>query len=275
MSIVDPRLFGTETALILSADAYRREEPSFTDQAYGGTVALQRELVDRWTTRVGYTYRQHNGTDIDVDPTEVAVTDYFEGDVFAETTLDIRDSPIFPRRGLKTSVVVDANDPAFGADIQFVRFRFGISGYWSVTDKLVLAARSEQGLLWPGEASNRIPLQERFFNGGQNSVRSFEQSQIGPRDSDGTPVGGEFRNLFSLEARFRLIGTLEGAVFGDAGNIGSQVEDFGLSDMRYGIGGGLRLGLPIGPVRADVAWNPDRQPGDPSWTFHLSVGYPF
>ncbi len=192
LSIVDPRLFGSANVLSLSGDAYRREEPSFTDQAFGGTVALQREWIKNWSTRVGYSYRKHNGSDIDIDPAEVAVTSYFEGDVFAETRLDRRDSPIYPRHGYQVSLQFDANNPAFGANIEFQRFRFGASAYLPLSDDLTLALRSQQGLLWPGQGPANVPLQERFFNGGQNTVRSFHESDLGPKDSMGRPLGGEY-----------------------------------------------------------------------------------
>ena len=67
----------------------------------------------------------------------------------------------------------------------------------------------------------------------------------------------------------------EFALFGDAGNLGKSVDDYGLDDMKYGVCAGLRFILPIGPVRFDVAHNPDREPRERDWTLHFSIGYPF
>jgi outer membrane translocation and assembly module TamA len=64
-------------------------------------------------------------------------------------------------------------------------------------------------------------------------------------------------------------------VFFDMGNFGRNVADYGLSDLHYAIGAGLGYGLPIGPIRFDAAWNPDRDPGDEAWVLHLTVGHPF
>ena len=113
-------------------------------------------------------------------------------------------------------------------------------------------------------------------NGGFNTVRSFEQSQLGPKSAtSGDPLGGEFRNVINAELRFPILSLLEGAVFADAGNVGLRVEEFSLSDLSYGIGGGLRLDLPIGPVRLDAAWNPDPGPSERDYSLHFSVGFPF
>jgi hypothetical protein len=70
-----------------------------------------------------------------------------------------------------------------------------------------------------------IPLQERFFNGGENTVRSFKEKELGPKDSStGEPVGGEAFNVFSIELRQRLKRALEGALFYDVGNVESQAR---------------------------------------------------
>jgi outer membrane protein assembly factor BamA len=170
---------------------------------------------------------------------------------------------------------VDGNDPSLGADIEFVRFRFSASAYVPLTRRINVALRTSQGLLWPGEGFDRIPLQERFYNGGQSTVRSFRESRLGPLDPSGKPTGGSWRNVFTAELRVPLGGLLESSVFADAGNVGEDIEEFGLAGLRWGLGLGIRLRLPIGPVRVDGAWNPDREIGEDEWVIHLSVGYPF
>jgi outer membrane protein insertion porin family len=68
---------------------------------------------------------------------------------------------------------------------------------------------------------------------------------------------------------------VELAAFADAGNVGRQVGDYTFNDLKYGLGGGIRILLPIGPVRLDAAYNPDRDPGDEAWEVHFSIGYPY
>lgn len=274
-TVTDRDFLGTGTRLSISGDVLRREEPSFVDRAYGGTVAFRREITERWNTRVGYTYRLHDGLTNDALTPAASITRYVEGSPFIETRFDTRDSQIYPRDGLQIAAQFDVNDPAFGADIEFTRVRFAASYYIPLSHKASIALRTDQGWLWPGETSDDVPLQERFYNGGENTVRSFRESKLGPLDVNGTPLGGEYRNVFGAELRANLIRTLEGALFVDAGNVGSSVENYGFSNMRFAIGGGLRLALPIGPVRVDAGWNPDREPGEKEWVVHLSVGYPF
>src|SRR5690606_330786 len=125
------------------------------------------------------------------------------------------------RSGYQFAVQVDGNDPALGSDVQFLRASFTGSFYVPLSRSVGLAFRSSQGWLWPGEGSDRVPIQVRWFNGGESTVRSFRESRIGPSDPNDRPLGGEYRNVFAAELRARLIATLEGALFADAGNLGS------------------------------------------------------
>ena len=274
-TVTDPDFLRSGLTLSVSADALRREEPSFLDRAYGGTVALGRQVSDHWIVRGGYSYRLHDGLTSDVLDPAAAIDSYIEGSPFLETRYDTRDSLIYPRSGYQVALQVDSNSPKFGSDLDFVRVRFAASAYLPFDGDSGLAFRTDQGLLWPSDPAELIPLQERFYNGGENTVRSYRESLLGPLDANGRPLGGEFRNVFGVELRSRLLGMLEGSLFVDAGNVGTDIDEFGLSDLRYAVGAGLRIALPIGPIRFDAGINPEPRDGDRDWVLHISVGYPF
>ncbi|MEY2980558.1 MAG: hypothetical protein RL562_785 [Planctomycetota bacterium] len=274
-TVTDPNFLRSGLTLSVSADALRREEPSFLDRAYGGTVALGRQVTDHWVVRGGYSYRLHDGLTSEVLDPAAAIESYTEGSPFLETRYDTRDSLIYPRSGYQAALQVDANTPAFGSDLDFTRVRFAASAYLPFDEDSGLAFRTDQGVLWPSDGASSIPLQERFYNGGENTVRSFRESLLGPLDANGRPIGGSFRNVFGVELRSRLLGLLEGSLFVDAGNVGTDSGDFGLSDLRYAVGAGLRIALPIGPIRFDAGINPEPRDGDRDWVLHISVGYPF
>jgi len=128
-------------------------------------------------------------------------------------------------------------------------------------------------------------------------VRSFKEADLGPQDLSGNPVGGYGRNVFNIELRQRLIGNLIGTVFFDYGNIAPNrsqqekgdpsydsrsdvisdtLDDF-FKDFRPGLGFGLQYLLPVGPARADFAFNPDHdsQRNEDFFVFHFSVGTAF
>lgn len=273
-TLTDPDLFLTGTTFSISGELFRREEPSFTDESLGGTVALSRWVLPGVRGRLGYTLASRSGSDTTVlDPT--VISDYREGRVFLEMNYDTRDNPLYPRFGHQVLFGADTLSPSLGADVQLQRARAAFALHVPIVGDTRLALHSEHRWLWPNEGSARVPIQERYFLGGENTVRSFRESRLGPKDASGQPLGGEFSNLFSAELRIPIWRAFEAAAFVDAGNVGSNIQNYGLSNLSYAVGAGLRLALPIGPLRVDAAHNPDPDPGDSDWVVHFSVGYPF
>jgi outer membrane protein assembly factor BamA len=119
-----------------------------------------------------------------------------------------------------------------------------------------------------------IPIDERFFNGGGTTVRSFGERELGPRDR-GNPIGGQYFSVFNAEYTFPIYGELQLAVFADAGNLVADASDAGFSDMRYAVGLGLRYQLPIGPLRIDYGVNPNPKDDEAFGAFHFSFGFAF
>ncbi|HEX5050784.1 MAG TPA: BamA/TamA family outer membrane protein [Planctomycetota bacterium] len=275
LTVTDPDLFTTGATLTVSGEYFRREEPSFTDVAVGGTVAVARPLFDRVTARVGYTYLDRTDAEAFTAPAQAQLVDFVEGKVFFELRNDQRDNLMFPKSGHAEFVSYERIAPEFGASVDLDRVVYRMVAHVPLFDDVHVVLRTEQSALWPHQGSAAVPLQLRWFNGGESSVRSYRESQLGPKDVDGEPVGGEYSNVLSAELRLPLWRTLELGLFADAGNVGTSVQDFSLDNLGYAIGAGLRLLLPIGPVRVDAGWNPDQRPGDDEWVVHFSVGYPF
>ena len=114
----------------------------------------------------------------------------------------------------------------------------------------------------------------RFFNGGGTSVRSFAERELGPRDENGSPLGGDLLTVFNAELIFPLYGGLQGAIFADAGSLKNR-DISGSGDLRYAVGAGLRYKLPIGPLRLDYGVNPTRRDQEDFGAFHFSFGFAF
>ena len=271
----DPDLFSSDVTGTLEVESFKREMPSFTDDAAGGTVSLARELVPRLTGRVGYTYLPRSGSSTDVSGPGGALVNFTQGSLFLNFRYDDRDSVLSPTTGGTAFLGLDYFDQSLGGDVSFVRLQIGGTHHIPLGRGFRVALRADAGWIGPGESSLGVPIQERFFNGGEDTVRSFRQDQLGPKDPFGNPVGGEFRNVLGAELRVPIFRAIEGAVFADAGNVGRLVHDYTLKNLSYALGIGLRVALPIGPLRLDGGWNPDPGPDERSRTVYFSVGYPF
>ena len=146
-------------------------------------------------------------------------------------------------------------------------------------------ARIGWGVGEEGRSGQEIPLFDRFFPGGINSVRGFPARTLGPRepvfDPDGnivdtTPVGGSTQLIWNTELIFPIVEQLglRGVLFFDAGNAFSAEQGLALNDLRYATGWGVRWLSPIGPLRIEIGYPLDKRKGDRNNVFQFSFGAP-
>jgi outer membrane protein insertion porin family len=272
----EPYLFGSDTSLTVGGNIREREEPAFVDVTRGFDLAFGRNLSSSLRARVGYALQSRDGRDIDEQLRNATDAQFEIGSVFAELVDDRRDSPLYPSDGTRLAWKFEHANEGLGGTVNLDRMTGSAAWFVSLADDWVFGLSARAGAIWSRD-DDGIPLQERFFNGGESSVRSFREAQLGPRSANGRPAGGAFFHTFNAEFRFPILQSLHGAVFGDAGNVGVDIDSYGVDDLRYADGGGLRWVLPIGPVRLDAAWNPDRRReiDEESWVLHFSVGLPF
>jgi len=185
---------------------------------------------------------------------------------------DRRDDPSDAHHGIYNSLEVGLADHSFGGSKNFLRVLGRNSYYKRLKGDYVLASNTEFGVIKPfntgGIAStDYIPLPERFFGGGEATMRGFPMNQAGPRDLEtGFPLGGNALLFHSTELRFPLIGdNIGGVLFHDLGNVYSKLSNLsfrfhqnGLTDFDYmvhAVGFGIRYRTPLGPLRVDLAYS--------------------
>jgi len=296
--LTDPRFLHTDITAHLPISFRRRQEPSFTREEVGLSLLLSRAITDAVMVTVGYRYQATGLTDVAVDTAAEALdTGYNLASLQAQGTFDTRDDLFFPTHGQKTILFVEHADSWLGGDINLTRFIAGTRHFVALGPTTVLAMRYRTGLILPGGDEITIPLGERFFNGGENTVRSFDESELGPADASGDPAGGLAFNVASVELRQRLFGNVVTTLFVDYGNVApnrtrseqglpayesrseilSDTYDDYLRGFRPAVGLGLQYLLPVGPARLDLAVNPDADAArdESRFVWHFSVGMAF
>ena len=126
--------------------------------------------------------------------------------------------------------------------------------------------RGELGAVGAGNF-DRLPVAERFFAGGDNSVRGYAYQSIGPRNAQGLVVGGRYLKVGSIEYDWRIVGNWGIAGFYDAGT----ASDSFTASLDRGVGVGVRYYTPVGAIRVDFA-HPISQPGLGFYRIHISIG---
>ena len=158
------------------------------------------------------------------------------------------DDPIHARLGWYFFFDVHGAHNAVLSDNSFLQVRSQIRAVLPLGTRGRLLFRTEQGASYVDEFS-ALPLSERFFAGGDQSVRGYSYRSLGPRDVDGRVVGGKYLSTYSLEAEMALAGHWGAAVFADAGN----ADDKPAPHLFTGIGTGIRYRAPVGTLQLDFA----------------------
>ncbi len=270
----DPSLFGSSWQGQVRVFGTQREEPSFTREEYGVSLGTSRPVrrTARWFSR--YEFSVSKATDI--QPEAIVDSELIKVGILSGGFLrDARDNILNPSRGEYHSIQLDYGAEALGGDLDFLRFIYQFRQFWPLGGSVVGALGVNWSGIFPVGDTDVIPIQQRFFLGGATSVRSFQEGELGPKDSEGNPLGGEAFTWASAEVRFPIVQNLRGAVFADAGSVTREVEGLGFSRYSFALGAGLRYYLPIGPIRLDYGWNPDPEEDEDWSAWHLSVGFSF
>ena len=270
----DPWIFDTDYALKLRLYALTSTLKGYSKNEVGFTPSLSRQVTDHWELSAFILAKYIALTEILISPTSlVGPEDYSVVGIGISQTLDYRNNKVLPTKGFIFDASLGFAPNGIGS-ISFVRGRVRFSYYVPVTTKSSIALGVRAGVISP-LSSQELPIDERFFNGGATTVRSFSELTLGPRDDAGYPLGGESFTVFNIEYTFPIWGDVYGALFLDAGNVVQNAANFGVEDMRYGIGGGLRYNLPIGAIRFDYGLNPSPKPGEAQGAFHFAIGVAF
>jgi outer membrane protein assembly factor BamA len=219
---------------------------------------------------------------------------------------DRRDDPLFSTRGGSVAVNGDLALKALGSEVGFVKTFTEATWFRPLVGpkRLIFAVRGQLGLArgfdpnTPADPNapdvtnpnvdpfRDLPASQRFFSGGSATNRAFQLDRLGAPDvltEDGLSKGGNGLVLFNVELRARVGQLLKRDVtavgFVDVGNVFHRVSTIDLSELRTGVGFGVRYDSWVGPLRFDVGYKTDRMvfTGGPErrWEFHLSIGEVF
>jgi outer membrane protein insertion porin family len=198
---------------------------------------------------------------------------------------DTRDSLFLTRKGELLELTGFVAGGPLGGDVQDYGISLEAAKYFPLPWDMIFLLKGQLALTdgWGSNKSseddgygNGVPIFDRLYLGGANNMRGFNFREVGPVDVDGNPIGGNSLGYVTMELTFPIISRVRGAVFTDAGFVNSDTYDFGTAGANVDIGIGLRLDLPIGPVRVDYGipviydtWN------GPPGKFQFNIGYQF
>ncbi len=193
---------------------------------------------------------------------------------------DTRDNLIDPTSGYNINVLGAVSPKLAGSTENFYRLEAKGSYYYSFWDKaIVLMLGAKIGTVANFDRDKEVPLFERYFLGGGDSLRGFPYREVSPVDENGANVGGQSMLLITGEVSHPIWRFIRGAAFVDIGNAWADSYNYSLNKINIGAGYGLRIKLPYlnAPIRLDLAYPvlSNQEDLDKKLRFHFNMGFTF
>jgi outer membrane protein insertion porin family len=292
--------------LSLGFDLFHRESSFLSDQfdesRTGGDIRLEKALNEFMRGQLQYGLQS---IDLSVASTASQELQSQNGEklrssVEASLVYDTRDSVFLTTRGNRSELSAEVVGGPVGGDVSVYKLNAKTTFYFPFFRGHVLQVQGAAGVVdafgstkgsgsnvtetvVTGGVTNFVPVQvndvpifDRYFLGGANTLRGFSFRKVGPKDVNGEPVGGNTYVNATVEYTIPVVERVRFAVFFDIGNVRRQAYSFALNDLRSDAGVGVRLNLPIGPLRLDYGYpiQSDSQSGR-NGKIQFSVGYQF
>ncbi len=250
----------------------------YDERDYGFSLTTRLPLTTFSYTSL--TYRLEEVEIFNVDPTassliQIEAGTRLKSELTPSYVYDTRDSVFLTHHGHRFIFTPHVAGGFLGGDVQTYGFDFQASQYFTLPLDNILLLNGEVGVIEPWGGSHEVPIFDRLFLGGSNDLRGFNYRDVGPRDPNGEPLGGRTLARFTIEDTFPIIPKVRFAVFYDTGFVHSDAYDFDTAGLAGDVGVGVRLDLPVGPLRLDYGFPIRGNQGSSSGKFNFSVGYQF
>src|SRR6266498_201927 len=250
----------------------------YDQRNYGFATELRKPINTYTYATLGYQLQ-----DVDIFNVAVSASDFIksqegsttESKIFGGVVYDSRDNPLLSRRGQRFTFSPYIAGGFLGGNTQIYGLDFEGSQYFHLPWDTILVINGEVATVSQWGNGNNVPIFERLFLGGSNNLRGFPFREVGPQDENGEPVGGKTMWRTTIEWTFPIIEKARGALFYDTGFVNSDQWSFGFNHIASDIGIGLRLDLPIGPLRLDYGFPLQRDGYNGGGRFNFNVGYQF
>lgn len=276
-SLIQPFVAGKNSELSGTLNFQRDDVPSFKGRSFLSTARLEKNFKDYYSTFGSLNLQFSNIEDSATrTPQERSEENVFLTFINMGLERDTTDSILNPTRGTVISSGLESSFRALASDVNYLKGTIELRGYKKYRN-IVFAKKLTTGVIQPfGETGTfDVPIFKRFFAGGSTSMRGFPFQKLGPLDRNNDPLGGNTLFVGSFELRYPLYGDFGAVTFFDYGNVYSREWDYDLGDLKYAPGAGLRYDTIIGPIRFDVGYALNPEPGIRRVQFFISIGQAF
>lgn len=274
VSLINPWFMDRPVSASISVYNDEIDFPDYDKKATGGSIGFGKELSEYVGGRIVYTLEKVEIFDVDSDASSLIrdqqgekVTSSISPSIWRDTRDNYLDTTRGSRNALYTTVA------GLGGDNYFVKALVDSGWYFPLFWDITFSTRGRLGY-GTGFAGEELPIYERFYVGGINTIRGLGFGEGGPRNDEGEKIGGDYEAITNFELIFPLIKDikLKGVVFFDYGGAFDKDDKLSFNDMRRTAGFGARWLSPFGPIRLEWGFNLDPRSDEGGDKVEFSLG---
>lgn len=278
VSLKDPTFLYSKYPLFLGTYRSIEKRPSFSLKRWGSLVELTRNFGEKSQATLRYEYQIQIPFEINENfPIPKEEQEKKVSSLAFVYLNDQRDDIFFPREGSFFSSEIKYSFPLFFANTNFLKTVFQFSYNKSPFKNTTFAFSTRVGFI-KNYQKEEIPIGERLFLGGRNTLRAYSRDNVGIENDtviNGVPLGGKMSFLLNLEGRQFLSKNFGFNIFNDFGQVFSSYKKFNFNDLVGGYGFGFFFLTPIGPLRIEVSKKYKSVFWDDDFQWYFSFGFPF
>lgn len=269
-----------DSALSWGIDLFdtEREYNDYTKDSQGGGIRMGYPIWEKWKLYGNYSYTDTDLTDVEEEASYIiknSVDLHVSSAVKVSFVRDTRNKLYGATAGSRNLFSVKYGGGPLGGDAEFTKYEASTSWYFPLLWKTAFHFKGAAGQVDENE-TDKLPVYERFYLGGMNTIRGFDYGDVSPIDPEtGERIGGEKMWYTNFELIFPIIEEqgIQGLVFFDAGQ--SLIGDWDFEDFKKSTGLGLRWLSPMGPISIVWGYNLDPLDDEESSVFDFSIGGTF
>ncbi len=280
ISFTEPYFLDTRLSTGIDLGRLHREYDSYDKKSDRFNIRFSYPVSDLWRVYTSYRIENTRVTNIDEDASFIIFD--FEGNYRTHAVKwiverDSRDRTLMPTRGSLNYVSCEFAGKPLAGNVGFVKYKTYSDWFFPLFWKIVFRTRLQTGYIQERH-SGKLPLYEKFYVGGINTIRGLEYGEASPED----PVTGDILGAYTMvvnnfEILFPLIpkANMQGVFFFDIGRGFDKWEEVRFNDLRRTVGTGVRWFSPMGPLRLEWGYNlkPEDDEGKSNWEFSIGTTF--
>lgn len=273
-----PELFGETIDGSAKLFGLERQEIAFLRQEYGATLSARRPVgFLHGDAMVGYTFEalRNRKSGLVTEATDEKQVNVAHLDL--QLTTNRLDNELRPRSGYHATLQLELASPNFGGVARYQRTEISSAYHTPWGGGRWIHVGLSHGFITTMGATNdrNLPVNKRFYPGGDNSIRGYRMGEAAPRAADGRFIGAKSYMLLNLELEQAVTQSWSLVAFADGLGTATTLRDYPFREKLYSVGLGVRYQTIVGPVRVEYGRNVNPRPADPGGTLQLSIGFPF